>query len=142
MLDDFEISIKDRIILFENLYKNFLPEFVDVSNKQYSKLFKGSLDKQHRKYKEFLDSILRKKDYQEIHAFTIPYSERSKYIREIADVIRQNTKDNNDLLNLLQSYVHMTLNRLFFTKARMYELIIYYLMYQTYNSILNRNDEQ
>lgn len=142
MLDDFGISIKDRVILFENLYTNFLPEFVDNSNNQYVKLFKGSLDKEYRKHRGFLDQILRKKEYDEIKMFVSPYIERSKYVREIVEPIRGNTKNNNELLNLLQSYVHMTLNRLFFTKARMHELIIYYFMFQTYNSILHRNDEK
>lgn len=142
LLDDFGISVKDRVILFENLYTNFLPEFVDDSNNQYVKLFKGSLDKEHRKHKIFLDQILRKKEYDEIKMFVAPYIERSKYVREIVESIRGNTKDNNELLNLLQSYIHMTLNRLFFTKARMHELIIYYFMFQTYNSILHRNDEK
>lgn len=140
LLDDFGISIKDRIILFENLYKNFLPEFVDTSNRGYVKSYKGSLDKQHRKHKELLDSLLRKKDYQELEMFIAPYIERSQHLSEIVNSIKENVKSNDNLLNLLQSYVHMALNRLFFTKARMHELIIYYLMFQTYNSILNRND--
>ncbi|WP_407518442.1 lantibiotic dehydratase C-terminal domain-containing protein [Elizabethkingia anophelis] len=42
----------------------------------------------------------------------------------------------------MQSYIHMSLNRIFFTKARMHELIIYYFMFQTYNSMVNRNDEK
>ncbi len=142
ILDDFRISIEDRVILFESLYKKFLPEFVDNSNNQFVKLFKTSLDKQHRKHKQFLDSVLRKKDYYELEMFVTPYIEKSKYAQEIVSSIRENTKDKNELLDLLQSYVHMSLNRLFFTKARMHELIIYYLLFQTYNSILNRKDEK
>jgi thiopeptide-type bacteriocin biosynthesis protein len=139
MLDDFRIPVKDRVILFENLYKNFLPEFVDFSNKKYVKLYKASLDKQHRDNKDFLDQILRKKNHKEIEKFILPYIKRTKCMSKVAEEIKINN-NNNDVLSLLQSYIHMNLNRLFFTKARMHELVIYYLMFQTYNSILNRTD--
>ncbi|MCT4326831.1 lantibiotic dehydratase [Elizabethkingia anophelis] len=142
LLDDFEISIRDRIILFENSYKSFLPEFVDISNKDYVKSYKKSIDKQHRKYKELLDSLMRKKDYQELEIFATPYTERSQYVSQVVNTIRNNEESIESLLNLLQSYIHMSLNRIFFTKARMHELIIYYFMFQTYNSMVNRNDEK
>lgn len=106
------------------------------------KSYKKSIDKQHRKYKELLDSLMRKKDYQELEIFATPYTERSQYVSQVVNTIRNNEESIESLLNLLQSYIHMSLNRIFFTKARMQELIIYYFMFQTYNSMVNRNDEK
>lgn len=142
LLDDFKLPLIDRISLFESLYEIFLPEFVDTSNKKYIRFFKDSANKKYIANKSFLDSVLRLKDYQELYRYIEPFSRRSDDIRNIVDSIKGNLNDTSELIKLLQSYIHMNLNRLFFAKARMHELVIYYLILRTYKSIFYRNEAE
>lgn len=138
LLDDFNISLNNRIFLFDELHKAFMLEYVDKEN---IKSFKNSINKQLRTHKHFLDNIIRLKSYGEIDVFITPLRTRSQRIKCIADIIQSNSKTENSMLNLLKSYIHMSLNRLFYTKARMHELVIYYYMYHSYQSIYHRNDK-
>lgn len=141
LLDDFNISIANRKSLFERIFNHFMLEFVNVSDQESKKQFKRSADLKLRKNKEFLDSVLRLKDYSSIEAFISPFQERSMEAKEIIGSIMENTRNDEKLLYLLERYIHMNLNRFFYAKARMHELVIYYFMFKTYDSILNRNAE-
>lgn len=143
LLDDFGIPYKDRVVLFSELYEGFLPEFVDLSNVDDTKNFKRSIDKKVRENKIVLDDILRLKNYKEdINIFVKPFKERSANLKHISFLIKDNFPNERDFLDLLKSYIHMTLNRIFQSKARMHELIIYFFMYRQYNSNIKRNERQ
>jgi thiopeptide-type bacteriocin biosynthesis protein len=137
LMNDFQISMEDRITLFEQLYQAFMPEHVDHSNPENVQRFKKSIDKKYRDNRDFLDAVLRQKDYEELDNFIDPFIRRSENIRDLSGLIK-NTKSDHALLTLLQDYVHMNMNRIFLTKARMHEFVIYFFMYKTYNSIKHR----
>ncbi|RAJ21009.1 lantibiotic dehydratase [Pedobacter cryoconitis] len=141
LLDDFGLSLHQKKLLFEKAYHGFLPEFVDISDSDCKKQFKSSIDLKLRDSKKFLDDVLRIKDYTDINDFIVPFKNRSVDNGPIVSSIKNNVENEEKLISLLQSYVHMTLNRFFYTKARMHELVIYYFMFKTYNSILNRDEK-
>jgi thiopeptide-type bacteriocin biosynthesis protein len=140
LMNDFQVSLEDRIRLFEHLYQTFMPEHVDISNAEYVQKFKKSIDKKYRENRDYLESILRIKDYTEIMEFIEPFLRRSENIRELTSLIKD-TKSDSSYITLLQDYVHMNMNRIFLTKARMHEFIIYFFMFKTYYSIKHRNNE-
>ncbi len=137
LMNDFQVSLDDRIRLFEQLYQTFLPEHVDHSNPEYVQKFKKSIDKKYRDNRDYLESVLRQHDYSEIENFIQPFITRSENIRELTSSIK-NTKTGSAFITLLQDYVHMNMNRIFLTKARMHEFVIYFFMFKTYNSIKHR----
>jgi len=49
------------------------------------------------------------------------------------------TKRNINVNDLLKSYLHMMTNRLFYSKNRLHELILYDFMYRYYTSEIARN---
>ena len=137
LMNDFQVSLDDRIHLFEQLYQTFLPEHVDHSNPEYVQKFKKSIDKKYRDNRDYLEAVLRQHDYSEIEDFIQPFITRSENIRELTSLIK-NTKSGSSYITLLQDYVHMNMNRIFLTKARMHEFVIYFFMFKTYNSIKHR----
>jgi len=141
LLDDFKLPLPNRVILLEKLYKGFMPEYVYISHKENNKLFKASADKQLRAHKQFLDNVLRLKKYTKFTPYVDPFLKRSHSNRTIVPLIKVNLPDNKALADLLQSYLHMALNRWFCIKPRMHEFIIYFFMYKTYNSIAKRNEK-
>lgn len=140
LMDNFEVDLKDRIDIFEKLYNIFLPEYVDLSQNGARKAFKISIEKELRMHKNFLDDSIRLKKYGTFDDFIVPFKNRTKRINSLTSLIRGNTSGNEEFIKLLQSYIHMSLNRLFFTKTRMHELVMYYFMYNTYKSIFYRNE--
>jgi len=140
LMNDFQVSIDDKIRLFEQLYQTFMPEHVDHSNSEYVQKFKRSLDKKYRENRDFLESVMRQNDYTEIKEFIDPFLRRSENIAELTSLIKK-TKSGSAYILLLQDYIHMNMNRIFLTKARMHEFIIYFFMFKTYTSIKHRNNE-
>ncbi|MDM1408647.1 lantibiotic dehydratase [Myroides sp. DF42-4-2] len=138
MMVDFKISILDRIKFFHDLFQVLLSEIIDISDKSNVKLFKFSLNKKYRINKECLDSIIRLNNYDVIVDFVEPFIERSKKTERIISLIKEKTNEVS-YIALVKDYVHMNMNRIFTSQARKQELIIYYLMFKTYNSIYCRN---
>ncbi len=139
ILEDFEIALPSKMQLMEDLYKGFLPEFVDISNPEAHKRFKSSIDIKLRQYSSFLDQIIRLKKYDCLHDFVSIINKRSYKNKKIVPHIKNNFKTEQRLLMVLKDYIHMNLNRIFPTNARMHELVIYFLLFKTYYSNYNRN---
>ncbi|WP_312082535.1 lantibiotic dehydratase [Epilithonimonas hominis] len=136
LLDDFDISIQDRKNIFEELYQQFLPEFVDISNREYLKAFKASIDTQYRQYRYFFDEVINDKNLSNIENYMKPFAKRSFRIKQL---LESKQISNENATHFLKNYIHMSLNRFFYTKPRMYELLIYFFLFQSYKSKFSRN---
>lgn len=139
MMEDFEITLEERIKLFDEYFQGLLPENVDVTSAFYMKKFKASMDKKYRENRDFVDGILRQNNYKDLNEYMGAFKKRSLNTAEIIKVIKSNTKQRFRYLSMVKDYVHMNMNRIFLTKARMHEFVVYFLMYKTYNSIYHRN---
>ena len=53
MMADFEVTLEERIQLFEEYFQELLPENVDVSSLFYLKKFKASIDKNIERTESF-----------------------------------------------------------------------------------------
>jgi hypothetical protein len=64
---------------------------------------------------------------------------RSMQNKDVVDRIFTNlsTQQGNTLNDLLASYFHMSINRLFISQQRKYELLIYHFLERYYTSILS-----
>jgi thiopeptide-type bacteriocin biosynthesis protein len=139
LLNDFEISLEEKMQLMEDLYKGFMPEFVDMSDHEAQKRFKSSIDAKLRQYNSFLDQIIRLKDYNSLQDFVSFLNKRSHANQKIISQIKENIITTQRLMTLVKDYIHMNLNRIFPTNARMHELVIYFLLFKTYYSNYNRH---
>jgi len=142
LLDDFGISVNQRVDLFKESYSIFAKEFIDRNDKIAFKNFRSEINTKLRKERPFLDSVLREKKYGELHRYVSFFNRRSFNTVHICNKIKSNFTNDREFLNILRSYIHMNLNRIFPTKARKHELIIYYFLYQSYTSIYKRDEKK
>ena len=136
-LNDFALNIDEKQILMQELMTGFRNEFgfTPYNSKQ--------LNTKYRENKKTIESVLDNKI--EDKAFINLYSNVRKRSKELISVV-YNIKqkfDNNikiESINpLLGSYIHMTLNRLFRSKNRQHELLLYDFMFRFYMSKIAQN---
>lgn len=143
IMNDFNISLLNRIQIFEDMYKSLMLEIIKQSNTASStKQIKVSLDKKFRSNKDFLDSTLRLNNLNLIVEFVKPLKERSKNTSELVSAIKNNVMENQEYITLIKDYVHLNMNRIFVLQARKQEMVLYYLLFKTYNSIYFRKIKQ
>jgi thiopeptide-type bacteriocin biosynthesis protein len=134
-LNCFDYSIDGKIDFTEKMKTSFLTEFKADKN------LRVQMDDRFRKFKKkmetFFDDEELKLNFPEINELLIT---RRAQLSQIINTI-YNEADPQMTESLLFSYIHMTMNRLFTSKQRVVEMLIYYLMNKYYGSqkaILNK----
>ena len=131
LLDEFQLSINDKIQLFESLSNGFSSEF------NLNKPLRLNLDKKLRKNQPQIDVFIRTKKVADSPLYKIllqSISESTTSINKILKISAENTLE-VPFESLLNSIIHMHYNRLFRTQQRLYELVIYYSMHKYYKSL-------
>lgn len=139
LLDDllgaFGCDIEAKSALLESVSRGFRREF-GCDKQPYSK----QLDNKYRDKRVWIDATLG--NSPEMAApYTKALTARREEMMLIADQIRSMGHDERievPLDSLLGSYMHMTMNRLFRSKNRQFELVIYHFMDKYYRSALAR----
>jgi len=136
LLSDFSFNITEKQQLMENLSHSYKMEFGfnDYNSKQFNTKF--------RENKSIIESVLNNtiNDKTFILLYN-PIQNRSKRLIPIVESIKKKLKKKNVNLNLsdlLASYIHMMINRLFRSKNRLHELIIYDFMRRYYTSEISK----
>ncbi|AXT57534.1 hypothetical protein D1815_17930 [Aquimarina sp. AD1] len=127
LLQDFGYSEDDKLALLERLKTGFGVEF--GMNKGLKKQMDKKFRNEHDKIKNFL-SFKRDSDpdYAPIIDALDEKSISSKdLVKEILTIV-----DKNQLDDMMSSYIHMLMNRLFRSKNRLHEMVLYDLLYRTY----------
>lgn len=134
-LDDFGLNLQQKYIFAEKLSARFFKEH------NGDKKLKVSIDLKYRKYKSDIDKILNEEhQYDEsIRFIALLLTKRSESnvssINKILDLERNNELA-VDLSDLLSSIIHMNLDRLFVSKNRANEFLLYELLFRHYKSKL------
>lgn len=79
-----------------------------------------------------------KKDNEFIAVITPIFEKRKKEI--VADFLLHKEENEKEFFFVLESYIHMTLNRLFLQDPRKHEMIIYNYLYRFYKSAVKRTE--
>jgi thiopeptide-type bacteriocin biosynthesis protein len=132
ILSDFSFELKEKQLLMETVQKSYKSEF------GYNEFNAKQFNHKYREKKKTVESVLSEtnEDREFIELYKI-VSKRSNALKKISRIIIEKTKiskQENKLNSLLQSYIHMTLNRLFLSKNRLHELILYDFMNRYYKS--------
>jgi len=132
LLGDFGFSLSGKCGLLNTLQDNFGKEF--GINAEYRRQF----GQKYRSEKAKIEKILDKNTEQDEEYTPLfrPIFEKSKASKNAIEEIRNKitTTGNPALTDLLSSYIHMMLNRLFRTQQRMHELVLYDYLFRYYNS--------
>jgi thiopeptide-type bacteriocin biosynthesis protein len=134
LLDDFEYSLQDKINLLNTLQDNFGKEF------NIGKDFRRQFGQKYRVEKARIEKILDKNNEQsdEYTSLFKPIFEKSKPTKNTFEEIKAENRKDFSLDDLLGSYIHMMLNRLFRTQQRTHELVLYDYLFRYYNSLAER----
>lgn len=120
LLNAFEIELFDKLNLFEVLYKDFSIEF------NTNKVLKKQIDAKFRISENKIEQIMTKTNlYSEI------LHKRYIKIKPLAISIKLKI-EKNVLLELVASHIHMHINRVIKSNARMHELVIYGILEKYY----------
>lgn len=133
LLSSFGYSIHRKLALLNLLQESFKKEFNINGNlkKQFSLNF--------RQNRTDVEKII--KVSKEEYPLLCPIFEKSEKTKMLVGQILES--ENNNILqvpldSLLNSYIHMMVNRFFRTKPREHELILYDFLYRYYDSEINK----
>jgi thiopeptide-type bacteriocin biosynthesis protein len=131
LLDDFSFSIAEKKDILKTIASGFLKEFGG-----HSSLEKQLNDKYRIQQKEIFSHMNPKFDIEnEIEEAVDVFKKRSAMNRPVIEAILK--KINNNALkrdDILRSYIHMFVNRLFVNNQRKYELAICHFLERYYTS--------
>lgn len=139
LLNNFKFSIDEKLNFIEKLKTGFASEF--ELNKELNK----QIDFKYRKFKYAIQEILlddiseTNNEYSEIKNLLFDFNIN---ISSLISVLLDLKKSNLLIINinsLLSSYIHMSMVRLFKSKNRMHEMIVYDFLYRYYKSLKARS---
>jgi len=129
LLDDFNYSFDQKYILLENLKEGFGREF------GMNRSLKLQLDKKFRKARPHINRLMKgDEEFRPIYDLVVIKSDNTKNITGQILHLNNNNELERPLNDYLSSYIHMLCNRLFKSKQRLHELVIYDYMARYYKS--------
>lgn len=135
LLEDFHYTIEAKFDLVTNLRESFGREF------GLNRALKDQLEKKFRVDRTVITDILNHTDDRESEMLPLfqLLDRRSRNIKPIAEEILKlygNNKrpDSLKLDDLMSSYSHMMINRIFKSKQRLHELVLYDFLHRYYKS--------
>lgn len=138
LLNNFKYAIDDKLNLLEQLKIGLGSEF--GMNKDLNK----QIDFKYRNFRYKIEEIITLKDggiseYSKIINVLENFNNGINPIVETILYYKHSNLLTLDLNNLLSSYIHMSMVRLFKSKNRLHEMIIYDFLYRYYKSYKARN---
>lgn len=136
ILNDFDFDTNKKQELLKELSSNFKTE-LGYNNKNG----KLHLDLKYRTHRSAINEIMdtSTETVSWINPFLSILKQKSNNIKPtIAKLLQMesNQKLEVSIKDLLNSYIHMTMNRLFTSKQRINEMVLYNFLYRYYNSLI------
>lgn len=130
LLSDFSFNLELKQKFITNLSQSFKMEF--GFNQHNSK----QLNAKYRENKSVIESVMNSNvECDHFVKLCREIKLRSISLKPVVSQIQIKSKENKiDLENLLSSYIHMMLNRLFASKNRLHELVLYDFLKRYYTS--------
>lgn len=137
LLTNLQFSAAEKLQLLDNMKTSFFREHGE------SKELKLQLDAKFRTERKQVEDILdREQDSnRDIQPIIELLEWKKEQVQPLAEQLIQLKNDKQlqvDLEELISSYIHMLLNRLFMARQRTYELVVYDLLYRYYKSMVGR----
>lgn len=139
LLNDFQYSIEQKESLLNRLKTSFAYEF------NVDKGLKIQMGNKYRKYRALILKLVQQSDKEDEGLLLIANlilrksQQQEKTVKNILRLQEMNQLSIN-LDDLLASYIHMSLNRLFKAHQRFHEMVVYDFLWRTYLSIIKRKN--
>ncbi len=136
-LDDCHLNEENKVEFMNRLAESFGREH------NMNKNLKRQLDNKFRQERSIINNILDSSndDESEMKPLLDYLKEKSENIKPVISQIlelKESNELNTEFNSLVGSYIHMLLNRLFKSKNRLHELVIYYFLHKHLKSELAR----
>lgn len=134
LMNDFNVSLEDRIQLFHTAKTSFGKEFNKSGklNKEINKLFTDN----EAEIEHFLDENVREEMYEPLWQILEERSQNNIPVVIALKNFDAQKKLPRPLYEILLSYIHMVCNRIFISQHRRHEMVVYDFMYKYYNKQL------
>jgi thiopeptide-type bacteriocin biosynthesis protein len=141
LLDDFRLTSEQKASLLKGLQSGFLKEFGGHTYLQ------KQLNDKYRKHQKFITGHMNPAldEAHEIEEATGIFRTRSEMNAPVVERILgeiEKLEDIQHLFNLLSSYIHMYMNRLFIAQQRKYELLVYHFLERYYTSQIAKTKKE
>jgi thiopeptide-type bacteriocin biosynthesis protein len=132
-------NVAQKKDFIQNLSESYKREFKFTTH-----VYKRQLDNKYREHRKKIEEVLSRRD----ESFTPQYidylnerTEKMKLCIELLLLKNQENIPSIPLDSLMGSIIHMTMNRLFRSKNRLHEMVIYDFLHRYYESIIARNNK-
>lgn len=140
-------SIDAFLIIFEYDLKakiSFTKQNANYFKKEFNgdKYLSKQLNVKYQKLRKKIEAFMVLKESEEYDSLLEILRAKNKNLESIKNQILRLNRNNTlevSLDNLLSSYIHMTVNRQFRDKQRLFELVCYDFLFRYYNSILAKS---
>ncbi len=129
LLSDFSFNINAKKDIMDKISNSFKIEF--GFNQYNAKQFNTKYRDNKKNIEDVLNDTIKDTKFKALY---LPIQKKTKNLKPIID--RLNNTKNIDENSLISSYIHMMLNRLFQSKNRIHELVLYDFMKRYYISEL------
>ncbi len=136
-LNDFGLNLLEKHQLLYSMQELFFKEF--NGNTNLMKFLYNRYRKHRREISLVLENELPNEGLPEFEKLLAKRTDMNRVaITQLRKKINFQTSSSSkkELLRLLSSYIHMSVNRLFSSKQRKHELLIYHLLERHYNTLL------
>jgi thiopeptide-type bacteriocin biosynthesis protein len=131
LLSDFDFSTKEKQEIIQNLSSTFFREFVTSENN--AKALNYSLNNKYREKSSLIKNFLTENTSPELMEIFADFVKRSKDNELIINNMKMDIRFTYRVkAHLIKSYIHMNLNRIFLSRARNHELVVYHLLKKYY----------
>ena len=134
LLSDFGLNLEEKHSLIKQLQEGFFQEFGG------QEVLKKQLNDRFRKYRKFIESHMdpandiENEIEEAVEIFRVRSINNVPIINKILAQLELTDNPKNIVMDLLASYIHMYINRLFIAKQRKYELVVYHFLERFYHS--------
>jgi len=142
LLSDFGLNLDEKHSLIKQLQEGFFQEFGGQG------VLQKQLNARFRKYRKFIESHMEpandiENEIEEaVEIFRVRSINNTLIVSKILAQLELTDNPENILKDLLSSYIHMYMNRLFIAKQRRYELVVYHFLEKFYHSKKGRLKEK
>jgi thiopeptide-type bacteriocin biosynthesis protein len=137
LLTNLNFNSAEKLQLLDRMKTSFFREHGE------SKELKLQLDAKFRTERKLVEDILNREidETREIQPLIELLEWKKEQVQPLAEQLLQLKNDKQlqlELNDLASSYIHMLLNRIFMSRQRTYEMVVYDLLYRYYKSIAGR----
>ncbi|WP_409417646.1 thiopeptide-type bacteriocin biosynthesis protein [Flavobacterium sp. PS2] len=127
-LNNFKLSDFQKLKFIETLRNSFYKEF-EINKENKKQIEKVYIEHKDSIYNELLN-----------HSNSIINIEIKKNLEKILNITSRDLIEENKLTYLISSFIHMSLNRLYYSNNRIHELVCYDLLWRFYKFKINKRN--